>query len=753
MRTNDFYNIIELIKRDVLAGETEYLKLLKVIGNNQRYDFLSQLSIYDKNPNTTACTGFDMWRERFNRTVKRGEKGIPVINSGNSFQKIGYVFDVSQTVSMDRNVNEVELWTFDREKYETVLKDMIELQGYTPSESLAENLYSLSRIYADESIYELANNLRIADEDRKSFTHFMRNCISYAISNRFNIQYPISVEDVRDNLKYIDSISLLSVGNCISKACNSIIETTMLRTKKLSLDKGLTKGLIADYNDFTKEDETNLGGNEDDIRSNDRRYDEGGNRIFANGELRVNTRINQGENTRQNGNGNNIYEGISKSDIRSDETGLSHGEQRNESSEDVNRPLQGEQIGGSFDGNSEKSNQLYEGGKTENDESLEDYRRKSSRVHDNDFGNQGNSNQGSSRSLENIDNDTIKGANTASFFYSKENPEELITEEMLERVPNLYEQEDVSLADKEVHAAYIIPFRSNWTWYMTEYDKESGDAFGLVLGIEPEWGYFNLNELKELNAQRLILEDFPKTFRELKDTELKNQMTEEELHRVFDAELSFKEQFQENEQITYSPSYDLSPNFAEEVGATMVEYEVPMDEAVSRIATSKLEIALNDTSISINDFTDEQLEQIMSAITEYDFYQNEIAEIADPKLPTWKMEQLKWLIDDWNHDKVGATSEKIKYLKDLDIDLAKFNVLKSYLINDEVSISQIEEFKENINFITISEFVEGLNDYAYNNQTEKVAIKVGNEFILATKQDSFSIQLEDTGRKVVIDGK
>ena len=50
---------------------------------------------------------------------------------------------------------------------------------------------------------------------------------------------------------------------------------------------------------------------------------------------------------------------------------------------------------------------------------------------------------------------------------------------MLERVPELYAQEDVALADKEVHAAYIIPFRSNWTWYMTEYDKESGDAFGL----------------------------------------------------------------------------------------------------------------------------------------------------------------------------------------------------------------------------------------------------------------------------------
>ena len=126
-------------------------------------------------------------------------------------------------------------------------------------------------------------------------------------------------------------------------------------------------------------------------------------------------------------------------------------------------------------------------------------------------------------------------------YYSKDDPNNLMTDEMLEKVPELYAQEDVALADKQVHAAYIIPFRSNWTWYMTEYDRESKDAFGLVLGIEPEWGYFNLEELKELNAQRLVLEDFPKTFRELKDSELKKQMHEQELHHVFNGELSFED--------------------------------------------------------------------------------------------------------------------------------------------------------------------------------------------------------------------
>ena len=149
MRTNDFYNIIELVKSDVLNSEDEYLKLMKVIGNNQRYDFLSQLSIYDKNPNATACASFDIWRERFNRIVMRGQRGIPVINNTGTFQKVGYIFDISQTVSMDKNVNEVELWSFDREKHSQVLKDMINIQGYSAIHS-AE--FILMKVYMNLQI-------------------------------------------------------------------------------------------------------------------------------------------------------------------------------------------------------------------------------------------------------------------------------------------------------------------------------------------------------------------------------------------------------------------------------------------------------------------------------------------------------------------------------------------------------------------------------------------------------------------------
>ncbi|MBB1553057.1 MAG: helicase, partial [Clostridiales bacterium] len=305
MRTNDFYTLIELVKREVLDSEREYLKLLKVIGNNQRYDFLSQLSIYDRNPKAVACASFDMWRDRFHRTVMRGEKGIPILYESEGKQKIAYVFDISQTVSIDRNVNEVELWSFDKEKDTDTLKEMIRLEGYTPHDSLLENIYFLSRIYADQDIYELVNNLRVPAEDRNAFVHFMRESISYALSDRFHVEYPIDIEKGKENFLYLDSVSLMFAGNCISNACNRILEATIERTKKLSLSHGLTKNRSEEYNKSNPEEvrleterngEAEQGGMGDAVRSNDERDDDRGERVFSDGEYGRNSEDNQEEN-------------------------------------------------------------------------------------------------------------------------------------------------------------------------------------------------------------------------------------------------------------------------------------------------------------------------------------------------------------------------------------------------------------------------------------------------------------------------
>ena len=202
MRINDFHNILELIKQDILQSEAEYLKLLKVVGNNQKYDFRSQLSIYDKNPEATACAKFDYWRERFGRTVMRGQKGIPILEDYGTYKKVDYIFDISQTVSKNRDVNEVNLWRFDKEAHRDVLKEMIKAEGYEESESTLENIFSLSRLYGDEKIDSLMNELRISDEDRVSFTKFARDSVSYAVASRFKLDYPMDKELLKRLLSY-----------------------------------------------------------------------------------------------------------------------------------------------------------------------------------------------------------------------------------------------------------------------------------------------------------------------------------------------------------------------------------------------------------------------------------------------------------------------------------------------------------------------------------------------------------------------
>ena len=411
MRINDFHNILELIKQDVLHSEAEYLKLLKVVGNNQRYDFRSQLSIYDKNPEAIACAKFDYWRERFNRTVMRGQKGIPILEDYGTFKKVDYIFDIGQTVSRNRDVNEVNLWKFDKEKHQNVLKEMINSEGYEESESTLENIFSLSMLYGDEKIDSLMNELRIADENRISFTKFARDSISYAVASRFKLDYPMDDELLRENFQRLDSISLMSLGESVSNISGKIIDATIQKSKELELQKEVLRGKEAGYNKIREEIEEV---EENVLRRDDQKRNEN-ERVLRNGEYGRDNRENQGEYAKQLGGTGGLHERIPESDLRSDEAGLSITERGAEPLRDVGGSIQGEETDRTPDGYSETSDRIYEKREAEADGSLEDRGREQSTVQSNDFSFERDDNQGNRGNLkENIGVES-READKASF--------------------------------------------------------------------------------------------------------------------------------------------------------------------------------------------------------------------------------------------------------------------------------------------------------------------------------------------------
>ncbi len=72
---------------------------------------------------------------------------------------------------------------------------------------------------------------------------------------------------------------------------------------------------------------------------------------------------------------------------------------------------------------------------------------------------------------------------------------ELMTKEVGETIPALYANENVKDFNDVLAVAKLFSPYANWTWFITEMDRETGTCFGLVEGLETEIGYFDLTEL------------------------------------------------------------------------------------------------------------------------------------------------------------------------------------------------------------------------------------------------------------------
>ena len=84
-----------------------------------KYSFADQLMIYAQRPDATACASFDIWNNRMNRYVRKGSKGIALLDQSSSVPRLHYVFDVSDT-GVRRNSRDPEVWQLNDDLFQPV---------------------------------------------------------------------------------------------------------------------------------------------------------------------------------------------------------------------------------------------------------------------------------------------------------------------------------------------------------------------------------------------------------------------------------------------------------------------------------------------------------------------------------------------------------------------------------------------------------------------------------------------------------
>ena len=118
-----------------------------------KYPFADQLMIYAQRPDATACAEFDIWSNRMNRYVRRGSKGIALLDESSGFPRLHYVFDVSDT-GVRRNSRDPEVWQLNDDLFQPVSEMLAQEYGIHHerlSQQIADIAGKLAESYWDNN--------------------------------------------------------------------------------------------------------------------------------------------------------------------------------------------------------------------------------------------------------------------------------------------------------------------------------------------------------------------------------------------------------------------------------------------------------------------------------------------------------------------------------------------------------------------------------------------------------------------------
>lgn len=244
-KLDTLYELLEKSCHDIIQSEESWLSFLKTSGYLYNFNFTNQLLIYQQRPDAKACTDFETWNNRMNRWIKKGSKGIALIDDGGRYTKIRYVFDIADTRS-PRN-RELHLWSV-QESFHKQLIDKIAKQFDMTSndEDLGSFIKEIAKeqtgYYVDDYFKRLmklkdGSLLESYEENelKNLYRNLLENSVAYSLMSRCDIETKFYFEaDDFISIELFNTPEMLGViGNSFQEESNSLLNVISRITKEL----------------------------------------------------------------------------------------------------------------------------------------------------------------------------------------------------------------------------------------------------------------------------------------------------------------------------------------------------------------------------------------------------------------------------------------------------------------------------------------------------------------------------------------
>ena len=244
-KLDTLYELLEKSCHDIIQSEEAWLSFLRTSGYLYNFNFTNQLLIYQQRPDAKACTDFETWNNRMNRWIKKGSKGIALIDDDGRYTKIRYVFDIADTRSPHNR--ELHLWSV-QESFHKQLIDKIAKQFDMTSndEDLGSFIKEIAKeqtgYYVDDYFKRL---MKLKDgsllesygenELKNLYRNLLENSVAYSLMSRCDIETRFYFEaDDFISIELFNTPEMLGViGNSFQEESNSLLNVISRITKEL----------------------------------------------------------------------------------------------------------------------------------------------------------------------------------------------------------------------------------------------------------------------------------------------------------------------------------------------------------------------------------------------------------------------------------------------------------------------------------------------------------------------------------------
>ena len=218
-----------------LTGNWErWAGFLSTAARLYKYPYPDQLMIYAQRPDAIACASYDVWNDRMNRYVRRGSKGIALLDDAGDRLRLRYVFDLADTGTR-ANSRDPWLWTLE-DRHGIPVKAMLERRYGTAADTLPQQLADVAGTLADaywadhgqeiggilansllEEYDELNRGLAFKRAVTASTTFALLSRCGYAPENHFG------AETFRNVYEFNTPATVAALGTAVSESSREVL--------------------------------------------------------------------------------------------------------------------------------------------------------------------------------------------------------------------------------------------------------------------------------------------------------------------------------------------------------------------------------------------------------------------------------------------------------------------------------------------------------------------------------------------------